>query len=114
MAISAAAAPVGSAIILPALDQVGDEFMTRPAITNLTVALYMLSMSIWPLWWSSFSEAAGRRTIYIISFAMFTVFGILSAVSRNVVMLIIMRMLNGGAAASVQAVGAGVFLKQHA
>lgn len=109
VAIAAAAAPVGSAIILPSLDQVADEFGTSPAITNLAVALYMLSMSIWPLWWSSFSEASGRRTVYVISFGLFTVFGVLSAISRNVAMLIVMRMLNGGAAASVQAVGAGEF-----
>lgn len=107
VAVAAAAAPVGSAIILPSLDQVAKEFGTSPAITNLAVALYMLSMSIWPLWWSSFSEASGRRTVYVISFALFTVFGVLSAVSRNIAMLIVMRMLNGGAAASVQAVGAG-------
>lgn len=107
VAIAASAAPVGSAIILPALDQVGDELHASPTITNLSVALYMLSMAIWPLWWSNFSETFGRRTIYLTSFAMFAVFGVLSAVSRNIAMLIVMRMLNGGAAASVQAVGAG-------
>lgn len=107
VAIAAAAAPVGSAIILPTLDKVADEFHANPTITNLSVALYMLSMAIWPLWWSSFSETSGRRTVYLISFAMFTVFGVLSAVSRNIAMLVVMRMFNGGAAASVQAVGAG-------
>jgi multidrug resistance protein len=56
---------------------------------------------------SSFSETLGRRTIYIISFALFVVFSILSAVSVNIAMLIVMRILGGGASASVQAVGAG-------
>lgn len=107
VAVAAAAAPVGSAIILPTLAQVSKEFHTSPTVTNLSVALYMLSMSIFPLWWSAFSETSGRRSIYIISFALFIVFGILSAVSRNIWMLIVMRVLNGGASASVQAVGAG-------
>ncbi|KAK5102067.1 hypothetical protein LTS08_004527 [Lithohypha guttulata] len=107
VAIAAAAAPVGSAIILPALNQVADELHSSPTITNLSVALYMLSMAIFPLWWSSFSETLGRRSVYLTSFAMFTVFGVLSAISKNITMLVIMRMLNGGAAASVQAVGAG-------
>jgi len=107
VAISAAAAPMGSAIILPALDQVGDELHASPAVTNLSVATYMISMAVWPLWWSNFSEMFGRRTIYLSSFAMFIVFGVLSAVSKNIAMLIVMRMFNGGAAASVQAVGAG-------
>lgn len=56
---------------------------------------------------SSFSETLGRRTIYIISFALFIVFSALSAISTNIGMLIAMRILAGGASASVQAVGAG-------
>lgn len=67
----------------------------------------MLSMSIFPLWWSSFSESVGRRTIYLISFTLFLLWNILSAVSTSIGMLIVMRVLGGGAAASVQAVGAG-------
>lgn len=83
------------------------ELHTTTTITNLSVALYMLSMSIFPLWWSSFSETLGRRTIYLTSFLLFTIFAVLSAVSVNISMLIVMRVLSGGAAASVQAVGAG-------
>lgn len=80
---------------------------TTPTVTNLSIALYMLSMSIFPLWWSSFSEKFGRRTIYLASFSLFVIFNVLSAVSSSIGMLIVMRMLSGGASASVQAVGAG-------
>ena len=64
-------------------------------------------MAIFPLWWSAFSEMMGRRSIYITSFALFIVFAVISAVAQSISMLIVMRMLSGGAAASVQAVGAG-------
>lgn len=64
-------------------------------------------MSIFPLWWSSFSEALGRRTIYLTSFVLFVVFNIVGAIANSISMLIVFRMLGGGAAASVQAVGAG-------
>ena len=67
----------------------------------------MLSMAIFPMWWSAFSETGGRRSIYIVSFGLFVLFGVLSAVAQSIAMLIVMRMLAGGAAASVQAVGAG-------
>ncbi|KAK3403065.1 major facilitator superfamily domain-containing protein [Sordaria brevicollis] len=107
VALAAAGAPFGSGIFLPALEQMADDLHTSPTITNLAVALYMLAMSIFPLWWSSFSETLGRRTIYIASFTLFVVFSILSAVSVNTAMLVIMRLLAGGASASVQAVGAG-------
>ncbi|EXJ89898.1 hypothetical protein A1O3_02965 [Capronia epimyces CBS 606.96] len=107
VAIAAAAGPAGSGIILPTLDQVATELHTTATTTNLSIALYMLSMAIFPLWWSAFSEASGRRSVYLVSFALFTVFAVLSAVSQSIAMLVIMRMLSGGAAASVQAVGAG-------
>jgi MFS family permease len=45
--------------------------------------------------------------VYLTSFTLFTLFGALSAVSTSIAMLIVMRILSGGAAASVQAVGAG-------
>ena len=127
VAMAAMAAPLGSAIFfrkffrsilqvnlvtdtstfVASLGQVSEDLHTTPTITNLSVAMYMLSMSIFPLWWSSFSETLGRRTIYIVSFTLFLLWNILSALSKNIAMLVIMRILGGGAAASVQAVGAG-------
>ncbi|CAN8106361.1 unnamed protein product [Discula destructiva] len=107
VALAAAGGPIGSNIMYPALGDISRDLNTSETIVNLTVAFYMLSMSIFPLWWSSFSEKLGRRTIYIISFSLFVVFSVLSAVSTNIGMLIAMRILGGGASASVQAVGAG-------
>ena len=107
VAVAAAAAPMGSSIVLPALGDITKEFNSTPTVVNLSVAMYMLSMSIFPLWWSSFSETLGRRTIYLSSFVLFLIFNILSAVSTDIAMFIITRLLSGGAAASVQAVGAG-------
>jgi len=89
------------------LSAIERELHSTPTVTNMSVALYMLSMALFPLWWSAFSETLGRRTIYLTSFAMFAVFGAVAAESRSIGMLIAMRMLSGGAAASVQAVGAG-------
>jgi multidrug resistance protein len=64
-------------------------------------------MGIIPLWWSVISELYGRRPVYLISFAIFLVWNIVSAESTSLSMLIVMRVLCGGASASVQAVGAG-------
>lgn len=107
VAFCAMAGPMGSAIVMPVLQEISVVFSASHTITNMSVAVYMLSMSIFPLWWSSFSERLGRRTIYITSFTLFAVFAILSAISTNIAMLIVFRTLSGGAAASVQAVGAG-------
>ncbi|KAK7562434.1 major facilitator superfamily domain-containing protein [Phyllosticta paracitricarpa] len=107
VAFTAAAAPMGSAILLPALSEVTADLNTTATIANMTVSFYMLAMSIFPLWWSSFSETLGRRNIYLISFTFYLIFQVLSAVSTNISMLIVMRVFAGGASASVQAVGGG-------
>lgn len=87
-----------------ALLQIVDHFNSTPTIANLAVSLYLLGMAIFPLWWSAFSEILGRRTIYLISFSLFVLFSILLAESRNITMLIVLRMLVGGASGSVQGV----------
>ncbi|KAK0269988.1 hypothetical protein LTR35_014454 [Friedmanniomyces endolithicus] len=107
IACAGAAAPMGSSLILPALRDIAATFQVTETVVNLSIAFYMLSMSIFPLWWSSFSETLGRRNIYLASFVLFVVFNILAAVSSDIAMFIVMRCLSGGAAASVQAVGAG-------
>ncbi|KAF5859494.1 hypothetical protein ETB97_002795 [Aspergillus alliaceus] len=107
VAWAGATAPMGSAILFPALSQVTKELNSTTTVANLNISLYMLSMSIFPLWWSSFSEKLGRRTIYLVSFCLFVIFNVLCAVSKSMAMLIVMRLLSGGASASVQAVGAG-------
>ena len=126
VALAGSAAPLGSSIIfckslydfvfvllclinrpLASLSQVTKEFGTTTTIANLSIAFYLLSMSIFPLWWSSFSERLGRRTIYLASFSLFVVFNCICAISSSIEMFIIMRMLSGGASASVQALGAG-------
>jgi Major Facilitator Superfamily len=101
-AVGGVAAPLGSSIFLPSLKQVAVDLNSTPTIVNLSVALYMLSMSIFPLWWSSSSELFGRRSIYIISFALFVVFNVLSAISSSIGMLIVMRLLAGGASVRSQ------------
>ncbi|KAL1310517.1 hypothetical protein AAFC00_000802 [Neodothiora populina] len=107
VAVAAAAAPIGSGIVLPALTDIAKAFNSTAFVTNLSVSFYMLSMAIFPLFWSSFSEILGRRTIYLSSFLVYFVFNVLSAESQNIAMFLVMRILSGGASASVQAVGAG-------
>ncbi|KAH7325977.1 major facilitator superfamily domain-containing protein [Stachybotrys elegans] len=107
IAFATAAAPLGSTIFYPALPTLSAELGATNTVTNLSVALYLLAMSIFPLWWSAFSEQYGRRSIYLVSFSLFVIFSVVSALSTNITMLIVFRICGGGASASVQAVGAG-------
>ncbi|KAJ5764023.1 hypothetical protein N7533_002704 [Penicillium manginii] len=107
VSLAAVAAPLQSNMLLPALSEIAAYFHTSRSLVNLSVAFYILSMGIIPLWWSVISELYGRRPVYLISFAIFLVWNIVSAESTSLSMLIVMRVLCGGASASVQAVGAG-------
>lgn len=107
IAICAIVGPMGTSILLPAIDDVADDLDTTVTIVNMSVGIYLLALGIFPLWWSSFSERHGRRSIYIISFTMFFGFSIGAALSKNIGMLIGFRILCGASSASVQAVGAG-------
>lgn len=60
VAFCAMAAPMGSAIVMPVLQEISTAFNATETVTNMSVAVYMLSMSIFPLWWSSFFGATGQ------------------------------------------------------
>ncbi|KAK3319474.1 major facilitator superfamily domain-containing protein [Cercophora scortea] len=107
VALAGTTSSTGSSIFYPALEGVSRDLGTTPTITNLSLAFYMLAMAVTPLWWSMYSERIGRRTIYLVSFFFFIVFSAIGAVSVNIAMLVVFRTFMGGAAASVQAVGAG-------
>lgn len=107
IALAAMVAPMGSSIFLPAMQDVSEDLHTTDDVVNVSFGIYMLALGIFPLWWSSFSEFNGRRTVYIISFTLFVGMTIGCALSPSIGALMVFRILSGGAAASVQAVGAG-------
>ncbi|CUM64290.1 uncharacterized protein PRCAT00001888001 [Priceomyces carsonii] len=107
IAFAAVTGPMGTSIMLPAIDDICIDLNTTQAIVNVSVGIYLLSLGIFPMWWSSFSEIYGRRNVYLISFSMFLAFSIGASLSPSIGALIIFRVLQGGCSASVQAVGAG-------
>ena len=108
VSIAAAAAPMASSILFPALTEISAELNANQTTTNLSVALYMLGMAIFPLWWSSFAERVGYRTILLISSTVYVVANVCCAVSVNIGMFIAFRVASGASGAGAQAIGAGV------
>ena len=83
-----------------------EDLQASQDLINLSLALYLLSMAIAPLWWASFGAVFGRRAVYIISFGLSIVFSIPAALTQSIGVLIVMRLLIGGCLVSVQTVGA--------
>lgn len=107
VSFAAMVGPMGGSIFLPAMDDIAHKFNSTRSVVNVSYGLYILSLGIFPIWWSSISEQFGRRATYIISFFMYTGFLIGCAKSSSIGMLMAFRILSGAAAAAVQAVGAG-------
>lgn len=107
IAFCAMLGPMGTSILLPASDDAVRDLDTTITILNVAIGVYLITLGVVPLWWSSLSERHGRRSIYITSFILYLCFTIGCALAPTVHILIGFRVLSGGCAASVQSVGAG-------
>lgn len=107
ISFAAVVGPMGGSVFLPAIDDVESSLHSTKSIVNISYGIYVLSLAIFPIWWSSFSEQFGRRSTYIISFSAYFCFLIGCSLVKTIGALMVCRFLAGGCAASVQAVGAG-------
>lgn len=107
IAFVATTGPMGTSILMPAIDDVVSDLNTSVAVVNVSVGVYLLALGVFPMWWSTFSERFGRRSVYIVSFTLFCAFAVGAALAPTVESLIGFRVLCGMASSSVQAVGAG-------
>lgn len=114
IALASMIGPMGTSIILPAIEDIKAELHTSTMMVNVAVGIYLMSLGVFPLWWSSASERFGRRSIYLISFTLYTGFGVGCALAPTIDFLIGFRILSGGCSASVQAVGAGTIADLYA
>lgn len=114
VACCAIVGPMGTSIMLPAIDDVASSLDTSVSVVNVSVGIYLLTLGIFPLWWSSFSERFGRRSVYVISFGLFVCFSVGTSLSPTIGSLIGFRVLSGGSSASVQSVGAGTIADLYA
>lgn len=107
IAFSSLMGPMATSIIFPAIGPITESLDTTTFMVNISVGVYSLSLGIFPLWWSSFSEMHGRRSVYVVSFVMLFGFCIGASLSPSISSFIVLRVLCGAASASVQSVGAG-------
>ncbi|KAI7858046.1 major facilitator superfamily domain-containing protein [Circinella umbellata] len=96
-----------SSIYMPAIGDLQQYFGTTLTIMNITIALYVLAMAIAPLFWSPLSERIGRRGVYIIAMAIYTVTTIICGISKNLVLFFVMRVLQGVFSSAGMTVGGG-------
>lgn len=78
------------------------------SLTTLTVTVYMIVQGLAPSFWGSFSDAIGRRGIFIGTFIVYMIANIALAVSTNYGELMAFRALQAAGSAATISIGAGV------
>lgn len=106
VAFAGTTGPMGTLIMLPAIDNVSADLGTSVSIVNVSVGIYLISLGIFPMWWSNFSEKHGRRSVYVVLFLWFFAFSVGCALAPSISSLIVLRLFAGMGASAVQACGA--------
>ncbi|KLO81659.1 multidrug resistant protein [Fusarium fujikuroi] len=98
--------PFASSMIAPAIQPIMDEMQeTNPNIGSFMVSIYLLGYAFGPLFLAPLSEIYGRLPIYRICMFAFLLTNIACALSVNMPMLIIFRLLTGLAGACPLTIG---------
>ncbi|KAJ5328569.1 MFS multidrug transporter [Penicillium brevicompactum] len=77
------------------LSSIRQYFGVSDEVAILGLSLYVLGFAIGPLLWAPLGEAFGRRTMFLTTFSLFTIFNVAAAVSANFTSLIVFRALAG-------------------
>lgn len=85
----------GSSIVTGGLGLIEDKYNVSEEVAILTCSIMVCGFAVGPLLWSPLSEIIGRRPVYIISFALYTIFQIPCALSPNIGGLLVCRFLSG-------------------
>ncbi|CCL99473.1 uncharacterized protein FIBRA_01491 [Fibroporia radiculosa] len=96
----------GCNIYNPAISQIESDLHATSNQMSLTLSLFILVQGILPVVWSAVSEIQGRKMVYLLSIALYTVGSIVAALSKSIQILIVMRMLQSAGGSAVISIGA--------
>ncbi|EQB46179.1 Efflux pump atB [Colletotrichum gloeosporioides] len=84
-----------SSIYTSTYAQMNAEFGTSKLVSTVGLSVFVLGISLGPMLLSPLSEFYGRRPIYLVSWVMYLIWIIPSAVSKNITTMIVARFLDG-------------------
>ncbi|KAK7978502.1 multidrug resistant protein [Apiospora saccharicola] len=96
-----------SSIYTTTYSQMNSEFAISTIVGTLGLSTFVLGIALGPLLMSPLSEFFGRRPIYLVSWGMFLIWLIPSAVAKNAATMIIARFFDGFAGSSFLSVAGG-------
>ncbi|KAK8129275.1 major facilitator superfamily transporter [Apiospora kogelbergensis] len=96
-----------SSIYTTTYGQMNPEFGISTIVGTLGLSTFVLGIALGPLLMSPLSEFLGRRPIYLVSWGMFLIWLIPSAVAKNAATMLVARFFNGFAGSSFLSVAGG-------
>ncbi|KAF5374145.1 hypothetical protein D9615_008828 [Tricholomella constricta] len=90
----------------PAVKQMELDLPATSSQFSWSISVFILVQGLMPLVWSAVSEVKGRKLVYLISLALFTVGSIVVAVSRSIGLVIGFRSLQAAGSSAVITIGA--------
>ena len=89
------AGSLGSSIILPAEQSIGEEFGLSREVTVLCISLYVIGFALGPCLWAPLSEVYGRKVSILPAVSVLGLFSIGTATSQNGASVLITRFFGG-------------------
>lgn len=108
LALISAFPPLSTDLYLPALPQMVEVLNTTPAKVNLTLSLFFIFYAAGLLFWGPLSEKFGRKPILLIGLSGYIISSILCAISINVELLIVSRILQAFASSAITVVATAI------
>lgn len=103
------ASPLTATIYLPLLPLLADQFRVSDQAINLTIIIYIIFQALSPLVFATASDSLGRRPVYLVTYATYTVASLGLALNRHsYAALLILRALQSLGASAVLAIAFGV------
>jgi len=96
--------PLSTDLYLPALPTMSDYFGVPTALTNLTLVSFFFFFAVGTLFWGPISDKYGRRKVLIVGTAMYVASSAVCALSPNVSVMIVARVVQGIGAGAIIAV----------
>ncbi|KAK2061293.1 major facilitator superfamily transporter [Colletotrichum caudatum] len=96
-----------SSIYTSTYGQMDAEFGNSRIVATIGLSTFVLGISLGPMFLSPLSEFWGRRPIYIVSWTMYVIWLIPSAVAQNIATMIVARFIDGLSGSAFLAVSGG-------
>ena len=95
ISILALICPLGSSFMGPAVSNIQETFNCSRQAVIAAQAVYVCALGMFPLFWAPMSETFGRRPIFLINIALFTLMQIPCALAPNIATFITFRFFSG-------------------